>query len=210
MSQHHDKDQKGRTTMSDTPQPVCRRARIALFGASATLAVLLVLPMAVLGAATKTVEVKASSFSPASFSVSAGTTIVFKNTSEFPHTATADNGSFDTGIISPGSSKSVVVSKAGRIPFHCQFHGAAGGVGQSGTITVTAAAAAGTPRPTKAATSGSKPAVATPPNTATASDLPDGGSGLAPIAFAAAGVLTIVLALMSDALRAARRDRRQP
>ncbi len=187
--------------MSDTPQPVHRRARMALFGASATLAVLLMLPMAVSGAASKTVEFTASSFIPATFSVSAGTTIVFLNTNNLPHTATADNGSFDTGMVKPGSSKSVVVSKAGSIAFYCLYHGAAGGVGQSGTITVTAAAAtAPTPRPTPR----SNPTLV---STSTLPDPPGGADGLAPIAFAVAALGSVVLAITIDAVRGAARRR---
>ena len=184
------------------------RASIATFGAGGALVAVLILPLAVLAAGSKTVVVEASAFNPASFSVTAGTTIVFQNTSQFPHTATADNGSFDTGMISPGTSKSIVVSTAGTLPFHCQFHGAAGGVGQSGMITVTAAMAA-TPAATQAAGGGSQATPPALPSSATLPDLPGGWPDLGPIAFAIAGVLAVVLALVVDALRLAKRDRRR-
>lgn len=38
------------------------------------------------------------------------------------HTATALDGSFDTGLIQPGSSSSIEVSKTGDIPYKCSLH----------------------------------------------------------------------------------------
>lgn len=38
------------------------------------------------------------------------------------HTATALDGSFDTGLIQPGSSASIDVSKTGDIPYKCSLH----------------------------------------------------------------------------------------
>jgi plastocyanin len=38
------------------------------------------------------------------------------------HTATADDGSFDTGNISPGASVSVTLQGQGEIGYHCNIH----------------------------------------------------------------------------------------
>jgi plastocyanin len=49
---------------------------------------------------------------------------------------------FDSGNMAGGATFSHVFTTAKSVPYHCKIHGAAGGVGMSGTITVTAA---GTP-----------------------------------------------------------------
>jgi hypothetical protein len=140
--------------------------------------------------------------------VETGTVIVFDNTSQFPHTATADNGSFDTGTIAAGTSKSITAGAPGVYPFFCQFHGAKGGVGQAGVLTVIAAAAS-TPAP---AGGGATSPTATPraghlPSTATLSDLP-GFKDLTGIALAIGVVLAVVIALLVDAARGRRRTSR--
>lgn len=155
-------------------------------------------PLAAMGASAKTVEISADSYSPKTISVAAGTKVIFKNTSVFPHTATADNGSFDTGTIAQGSSKSVTLKKSGTFAFHCQFHGAVGGVGQSGTITVTAASKPAAPAD---GLSGRPPASDTLP------DLPGGPAALSIIAFAIAGIGSVLAAVVVDSVRGAARRR---
>jgi hypothetical protein len=39
-----------------------------------------------------------------------------------PHTATATDNSFDTGIIQPGSSGSAIIKGQATIPYHCTLH----------------------------------------------------------------------------------------
>ena len=81
-------------------------------------------------------------FDPAAITVKAGSTLLFANVGGKPHTLTADDGSFDTGVVTPGaeggrfagSNASVVLNKAGVFPFHCEVHPAA----MKGTITVVA------------------------------------------------------------------------
>ena len=39
------------------------------------------------------------------------------------HSATADNGEFDTGpILAGGSSGEVIFNEVGKFPYHCEFH----------------------------------------------------------------------------------------
>jgi plastocyanin len=88
-------------------------------------------------------------FDPDELSVAAGTTLLVANVGGKPHTLTADDGSFDTGIIDPGAeggrfagkNASVTLNQAGTFKFHCEIHPAA----MKGTATVTGQAAAGTP-----------------------------------------------------------------
>jgi plastocyanin len=94
-------------------------------------------------------------FSPGELTVQAGSTILFANVGGKPHTLTADNGSFDTGVVPPGpeggrfagSNATVVVKEPGAIPFHCEIHPAA----MKGTLTVTGEAARAGPAPPSSA-----------------------------------------------------------
>ena len=61
-------------------------------------------------------------FDPAQLTVAQGTSVTFTNTGHEVHTATADGGSFDTGVISAGGTQSVVFADAGTFSFHCSLH----------------------------------------------------------------------------------------
>jgi plastocyanin len=86
-------------------------------------------------------------FDPPELEVQAGSTLVVANIGGKPHTLTADDGSFDTGTITPGAeggrfagtSATLTLPKAGTFPFHCEVHPAA----MKGVLTVTGEAAAG-------------------------------------------------------------------
>jgi plastocyanin len=63
------------------------------------------------------------SFSPASASVKIGQTVAWKNADTITHTATQDNGSFDTGAVAPGTTSAPIqFSSAGSLPYHCSIH----------------------------------------------------------------------------------------
>ena len=88
-------------------------------------------------------------FDPPKLTVAAGTTLLVANVGGKPHTLTADNGSFDTGIVDPGAeggrfagkNASVTLNQAGTFKFHCEVHPAV----RQGVVTVTGEAAAGGP-----------------------------------------------------------------
>ena len=61
-------------------------------------------------------------FDPASISVAAGTEIVFTNDGAEVHTATADDGSFDTGTLSSGGTASVTFDEPGTFTYKCSLH----------------------------------------------------------------------------------------
>ena len=73
-------------------------------------------------AASHTVEIKGMKFSPATLSVAAGDTITFVNEDGAPHTATAKDGSFDTGRLNKGDSATVTIGAAGSFDYVCQVH----------------------------------------------------------------------------------------
>jgi uncharacterized membrane protein len=54
--------------------------------------------------------------------VNAGETVEWKNEDIFSHTVTADDGSFDSGLIDPGHSWKMTVKNAGTITYHCRPH----------------------------------------------------------------------------------------
>ena len=85
-------------------------------------------------AAASGVTIKDFKFAPASITVHEGDTITWTNQDIAPHTATASDGSFDTGNISKGGSGSATFSKAGTIPYICSIH-----PNMKGTVVVAAA-----------------------------------------------------------------------
>jgi plastocyanin len=68
------------------------------------------------------VQIKDMKFNPASLTVAVGDTITFTNADTHPHTATALDGSFDTGRLATGRGATVTISAAGRHAFKCKIH----------------------------------------------------------------------------------------
>ena len=62
------------------------------------------------------------SFSSANLTITKGTTVTWKNNDGVTHTVTADDGSFDSGSIVPGSSYSHTFAAAGTFAYHCNIH----------------------------------------------------------------------------------------
>ena len=71
---------------------------------------------------TDKVEIADFAFDPPTISVKAGTEVTWTNSDDATHTATADDGSFDTGDLDKGDSKSVTFDKAGSFTYYCRFH----------------------------------------------------------------------------------------
>jgi len=68
------------------------------------------------------VTIKNFAFGPASLSVVAGSTVTWTNDDSAAHTATADDGSFDSASIAPGSTFSQTFDTAGMFAYHCSIH----------------------------------------------------------------------------------------
>lgn len=62
------------------------------------------------------------SFSPATLTVKAGSTVTWTNQDSMGHSATADDNSFDTGILYNGKSGTVTFNKTGTYTYHCSIH----------------------------------------------------------------------------------------
>src|SRR5689334_11976070 len=68
------------------------------------------------------VVMKGVKFQPAELTVRAGETVEFKNEDIFAHTVTADDGSFDSGLIQPGNTWKLTMPKTGSVGYHCRPH----------------------------------------------------------------------------------------
>ncbi len=75
-------------------------------------------------------------FLPSSLTIPAGTTVTWINDERAKHTATADDGTFDSGNQDLGQSYSVTFTESGFFPYYCRYHGDVNGVGMAGTIVV--------------------------------------------------------------------------
>jgi LPXTG-motif cell wall-anchored protein len=73
-------------------------------------------------AASGSVTIADFSFAPASLTVNQGDTVTWVNNGPTPHSATANNGSFNTGILKAGQSGSHTFSQAGTFSYYCQPH----------------------------------------------------------------------------------------
>ena len=61
-------------------------------------------------------------YDPDPAQVQSGSKVTWQNKDSAPHTATADDKSFDTGNIQPGSSGSANVKGQGKVSYHCTIH----------------------------------------------------------------------------------------
>jgi plastocyanin len=61
-------------------------------------------------------------FDPPDAAVEPGSTITWTNNGARPHTVTADDGSFDSGVLNPGDSYTVAFDGQGTVTYHCTIH----------------------------------------------------------------------------------------
>ncbi|HEX6654137.1 MAG TPA: cupredoxin family copper-binding protein [Thermoleophilaceae bacterium] len=75
-----------------------------------------------IAAASGSVTIADFSFTPGSLTISQGDTVTWVNNGPTPHSATANDGSFNTGILKAGQSASHTFSQAGTFSYYCQPH----------------------------------------------------------------------------------------
>jgi plastocyanin len=68
------------------------------------------------------VEIANFEYNPDPVRVEAGGKVIWLNQDSTPHTATADDGSFDTGTIDEGKLKSETFKQPGTFTYHCEIH----------------------------------------------------------------------------------------
>ncbi len=61
-------------------------------------------------------------FEPADAAIEPGSTITWINNGNVPHTVTADNGLFDSGVLYPGDSYTVWFDGQGTVTYYCAIH----------------------------------------------------------------------------------------
>jgi plastocyanin len=81
--------------------------------------------------ASGTVRIANRAFGPGSLSVRVGGTVTFANADDRAHTVTADDGSFDSGLLNAGASWARRFGTAGTYRYHCAIH-----PDMRGTVTV--------------------------------------------------------------------------
>ncbi len=74
------------------------------------------------GASTDLVAIADFAFDPETVTVDAGTKLTWTNDDEAPHTATADDGSFDTGTLKLDDTGAVALDQPGTYTYYCRFH----------------------------------------------------------------------------------------
>lgn len=70
----------------------------------------------------ETVEMVDFAFDQPAVTIQSGGKVIWKNHGQAPHTATADDESFDTGTVEPGKLKSETFKQAGTFSYHCEIH----------------------------------------------------------------------------------------
>ena len=71
---------------------------------------------------TDRVAIADFAFDPEAVTVDAGTKLSWTNDDEAPHTATADDGSFDTGTLKLDDTGAVALDQPGTYTYYCRFH----------------------------------------------------------------------------------------
>jgi amicyanin len=110
------------------------------------------------------------SFSPASITVKVGDTVTWVNNGPTPHSATANDGSFNTGILKAGQSGSHTFNQAGTFSYFCQPHPF-----MKATVVVQAAQTGGGG---SSGATGSTPSSSSTPSGTTAAPTADAGPTL--------------------------------
>jgi plastocyanin len=82
-------------------------------------------------AKSEKVQIVEFSYEPDPVVVQVGGKVIWQNEDSAPHTATADDGSFDTGTIETGKLGSATFKEAGTFTYFCEIH-----PGMHGTVEV--------------------------------------------------------------------------
>ncbi len=157
------------------------------------------------------------SFTPATLTVHVGDTVTWTNNGPAPHTATANNGSFNTGTLQKGQSASHTFTQAGTFAYICTIHpfmhgtvvvlaaSSSSGSSGSGASGSSTGGSSGSGASTAAGSSGGTTTTATGTDTtaavATGASLPHTGLDLLGALVAAGALIAAGLALRTAARR---------
>jgi plastocyanin len=124
----------GRKLGLEFPPPLRGRGllmRRLIYLAALALTVMVVIAPSAGAQGTTPVSIQDFFFSPANVSVEPGTTVTWVNEGNVPHTVTSDDGQFDSGVLMPGDSYTVMFKGQGTITYHCAIHPS-----MTGSVTV--------------------------------------------------------------------------
>ena len=134
-------------------------------------------------ASDTTVTIADFQFAPATITIHVGDTVTWVNNGPSAHTATAKDGSFNTGVLPKGHSASHTFTKAGTFNYICSIHPF-----MHGTVVVLADTTSTTTTPaTTPTTTTPASTTPTPTSTSTTGELPS--TGFAVTAIVLAGLL---------------------
>ena len=71
---------------------------------------------------SNTVKIQNFAFSPSTITVTAGTTVTWKNLDDVAHTATSNDGVFDSGSMLTDDTYTYTFDVAGTFEYHCTPH----------------------------------------------------------------------------------------
>lgn len=74
------------------------------------------------GSTSESVQIRDFAFTPGNLQVPVGAKVTWTNYDDAPHTATAKDGTWDTGILSKGESKTLTFAAAGDYTYYCTVH----------------------------------------------------------------------------------------
>lgn len=112
-------------------------------------------------ASDTTVTIADFSFTPATITIHVGDTVTWTNNGPSAHTATANHGSFNTGVLQKGKSASHTFTTAGTFTYICSIHPF-----MHGTVVVLASTTSTTPATTPTSTTPAPATTASPSTTA--------------------------------------------
>lgn len=121
-------------------------------------------------AAATTVTIKDFTFVPTAVTVHVGDTVTWTNQGPTGHSATANDGSFNTGVMKKGGSGSFRFTKAGTFAYHCIPH-----ANMKASVVVAGSSGAST---TAAGTPSSTTSNSTPSGSSGSTNGSSGGSSL--------------------------------
>ena len=75
-----------------------------------------------LGGADRTIDIRDFAFRPAKLEIPAGARVTFRNDDVAPHTASARDESWDTGVLQDGGASTLSFYRRGEFPYYCKLH----------------------------------------------------------------------------------------
>ena len=148
------------------PHGAARRERVIGRGARLILAPRHTVAVKAHAAGGTSVTISDFQFTPATITIHVGDTVTWTNNGPSAHTATANDGSFNTGVLRKGQSGSHTFTAAGTFAYHCAIH-----TFMHGTVVVLAASS-GSTTPSGGSSGSSKSS-----NGSSGSGSPSSGSG---------------------------------